>query len=214
MRRAPNGIARMPYGMKRGVVMELGWGNQKASKFVTNVGLITSDGPNGQDIMGAEWTYYVSWSPAIITVHIGKSIDGKGKATLDNIRAKKEFGVNIAAEDQNVFASIAGGSSGHDVDKLAVLRGMGAMFYKAKHIGAPMLLGAALNAECRVKEIVELGDISMVVGEVLEIEAHDEKKPLIYSFGKYYELGAQIHKPKQDVLDKISALTEKNRKKR
>ncbi|MFA6907401.1 MAG: flavin reductase family protein [Candidatus Micrarchaeia archaeon] len=194
--------------------MDLGWGNQKASKFVTSVGLITSHGPNGQNIMGVEWTYYVSWSPALITVHIGKAMGGKGKATLENIGATREFGVNIAADDQNVFSSIAGGSSGHDVDKMAVLRGMGAQFYKARQIGAPMLLGAALNAECRVKEIVDLGDHAMVVGEVLEIESHDEKKPLAYSFGKYYQLGEQIHKPKQEVLDRIAALAEKNKKKK
>ena len=192
--------------------MDLGWGNQKASKFLTTVGLITSHGKNGQNVMGAEWTYYVSWSPALITVHIGKAMGGAGKATLENIRETMEFGVNIAAEDQNVFSSIAGGSSGHDVDKMAVLRGMGAEFATGKQIGAPMLLGAALNAECRVKEIVELGDHTMVVGEVLGIESHDEKKPLVYSFGKYYKLGEQIHKPDQALLDKIAALTEKNKK--
>jgi flavin reductase (DIM6/NTAB) family NADH-FMN oxidoreductase RutF len=194
--------------------MDLGWGNRKAGKFVTNVGLITSTGKNGENIMGVEWTYYASWSPAIITVHIGKAMGGAGKATLENIQETGEFGVNIAAEDQNVFSSIAGGSSGHDVDKVAVLKEMGAVFYKAKKIGAPMLEGAALHAECRVLEMVELGDHTMVAGEVLEIESHDEKKPLLYSFGKYYKLGEQMHKPEQAVLDRIAALAEKHKKRK
>lgn len=192
--------------------MDLGWGNQKASKFVTAVGLITSNGKNGQNIMAAEWTYYVSWSPAMINVHIGKNMQGNAKASLENIRETGEFGVNIAAEDQNVFASIAGGSSGHDVDKMAVIKGMGAVFLKAKRIAAPMLFGAALHAECKVKEIVDLGDHAMVVGEVLEIESHDDKKPLVYLFGKYYKLGEQLHKPDSAVLDKIKGLSEKSRK--
>ena len=90
--------------------MDLGWGNEKASKFVTNVGLITTDGPNGPNIMAAEWTYYVSWSPALIAVHLG---GGKiTKATSENITASREFGVSIAASDQQVFSSIAGGSTG------------------------------------------------------------------------------------------------------
>ncbi|MFA6214069.1 MAG: flavin reductase family protein [Candidatus Micrarchaeia archaeon] len=194
--------------------MDLGWGNPKAGKFVTNVGLITSIGKNGENVMGAEWTYYVSWSPALISVHIGKAAGGSGKATLENIRESREFGVNIASEGQHVLASIAGGSSGHDVDKMAVARGMGARFYKAKRIGAPMLSGAALNAECAVKEIVEIGDHAMVVGEVLEIESHEAEKPLLYSFGKYYRLGEQLHKPDKAVLDQISELSEKGRKKK
>jgi len=194
--------------------MELGWGNQKASKFITNVGLVTSIGRNGQNIMSAEWSYYVSWAPALINVHIAGKSAGAGKATLENISETMEFGVNVAAEDQNVFASISGGSSGHDVDKISVLREMGAQFYKARKIGAPMLSGAALNAECRVKQIVDMGDHAMVVGEVVEIVSHDAIRPLAYSFGKYYRLGEQIHKPEQAVLDKISALAEKHRKRK
>lgn len=195
--------------------MDLGWGNQKASKFITNVGLITSTGKNGQDIMGAEWTYYVSWGPALINVHIAdvaKMRGGAGKATLENIRETMEFGVNVAAEDQNAFSSIAGGSSGHDVDKIAVLKEMGAKFFNAKKIKAPMLEGAALHAECKVRQIEDMGDHVMVVGEVLEIESHDAIMPLAYSAGKYYRLGEQLHKPEQAVLDKISALVEKHRK--
>ncbi|MCX6770282.1 MAG: flavin reductase family protein [Candidatus Micrarchaeota archaeon] len=177
--------------------MDLGWGNQKAGKFMTTVGLITSDGPNGKNIMSAEWTYYVSWSPALITVHIGKAMGGAGKATLENIRTTKEFGVNIAAEDQ-----------------IAVLEEMGAEFYNAKSIKPLMLKGAALNAECRLKEIVELGDHSMAIGEVLEIESHEDQKPLFYSLGKYYRVGEQIHKPEQAVLDKIKARTDEHKKKK
>src|SRR3989338_1447775 len=182
--------------------MDLGWGNEKASKFVTNVGLITTEGPAGQNIMSAEWTYYVSWSPALISVHIsgGKT----GKATAENISATKEFGVSIAAEDQNVLTSIAGGSHGRETDKMPILREMGFEFYKSKSIKPLLVKGAAINAECRLKEIVEVGDHTMFVGEVLEIEAHADKKPLAYSFGKYYRLGEQIHKPAQDVLDKRS----------
>jgi len=193
-------------------MVDLGWGNEKASKFVTNVGLITTDGPDGPDIMAAEWTYYVSWSPALITVHLsgGKA----GKATARNIVASEEFGVSIAAEGQNVLSSIAGGSHGADVDKMAVIKEMGFEFYKGKHIKPMLVKGAAINAECHLKEIVEVGDHTMFIGEVMEIEAHADKKPLAYSFGKYYGLGEQIQKPEQDVLDKIEQLKAKHAKKK
>ncbi len=190
--------------------MDLGWGNQKANKWVTNVGLITTDGPDGQDIMAAEWTYYVSYSPALISVHIGGSIKGeKKKATFENILSTQEFGVSIAASDQNVLSSIAGKGSGRDVDKIAVLREMGVEFYPAKQIKVRMVKGAATNAECKVKEMLDVGDHVMVIGEVLEIESDQSKIPLIYSGNKYWAMGAQIGKPQQETLDKIDALLKK-----
>lgn len=195
--------------------MDLGWGNAKAGKWATNVGLITSDGPHGQNIMAAEWTYYVSYSPALISVHIGGTAkDSAGKATLDNIRATNEFGVSLAASDQNVFSSIAGGSSGKEVDKIGLLRELGAKFTDGKHAKVLLLEGAASTAECRVKDIVDVGDHVMILGEVLEMDSHAEKQPLIYSFGKYYGLGERIGKPAQDVLDKIAQLKEKYARKK
>ena len=191
--------------------MDLGWGNQKASKFATNVGLITSHGPNGENIMAAEWTYYVSYSPALIAVHIGGS--PKEKATSENISATKEFGMNIAASDQNAFASIAGGSSGREIDKISVLKEMGAQFYKGEKTNCQMLKGAATNAECRLIETKVLGDHTMFIGEVLEISSDDSKMPLVYQFGKYYSLGERMHKPDEGVLAKIEELKKKYSKK-
>jgi flavin reductase (DIM6/NTAB) family NADH-FMN oxidoreductase RutF len=191
--------------------MDLGWGNEKASKFVTNVGLITSTGPNGPNIMAAEWTYYVSWSPALVSVHIG---GGKtGKATSENIMATKEFGVSIASSDQNVLASIAGGSSGREVDKLAVLKEMGFHFHPSKHIKPELVSGAASNIECKLKDSIEIGDHTMFIGEVLSIETDQAKSLLAYSFGKYYSLGERLHKPEKAILDKIEQLKKKYAKK-
>lgn len=195
--------------------MDLGWGNAHASKWATNVGLITSDGPCGPNIAAVEWTYYVSYSPALISIHLGGTTkNASGKATLDNIRATKEFGVSLAASDQNAISSIAGGSSGKEVDKIGLLREFGAKFTEGKQAKVLLLDGAASTAECRVKEITDVGDHVMILGEVLEMESHEEKQPLIYSFGKYYGLGGKIGKPEQAILDRIAALKEKYAKKK
>ncbi len=190
--------------------MDLGWGNPKASKWITNVGLVTSDGLHGPNVMAAEWTYYVSYSPGLISVHItGNSKDLSAKATLENIRATKEFGVSIASDDQNVISSIAGGSAGKNVSKVALLKEYGAEFYKAKHIRPLLVKGAATNAECRVKEMLDVGDHVMIIGEVLDIETDLSKSPLAYSGNKYWKLGQHIEKPPQEILDRISALKAK-----
>lgn len=186
--------------------MDVPWGSEEAAKFVTNVGLITSNGPYGHNIMAAEWTHHVSYSPGLIMVNVGFS-----KATEANILKTKEFGVNLAASDQNVIASIAGGSSGKDVNKIKVLEDLGIKFYKAKKIGVLMVKGASLNAECRLAKAEKLGDHRMFVGEVVALTA-SEKDPLIYHGGKYWKIGERIEKPKDAVLARIRELVEKNRK--
>lgn len=188
--------------------IDLGYNNPKAGKWVSPVGLITSIGPHGQDIMAAEWTYYVSYSPALISVHIGK-----GKTTLENIKATKEFGVSMAASDQNMISSIAGKGHGDQLDKMAVLRDMGTEFIDSKHIKPQLVKGAAMHFECRLHQIIELGDHTMVVGEVLEASTDETKEPIAYSFGKYRKLGPIIEKPPQEVLDRIEQLRQKHARK-
>lgn len=188
--------------------MNIPYDDARTRKFVTNAGLITSDGPNGQNIMTAEWTHHVSYGPCYIAVCINPN-----DATVENIRESKEFGVNLAADNQNIVASIAGGSSGRDVDKIAILRELGIKFYKAEKIKAVMVKGAAMNAECKVIQEIPLGDHIMFVGEVLVISADDGAMPLAYHNGKYWKLPEKnIPKPEPDMIDEIAKLTEKFKK--
>lgn len=187
--------------------MDLPWGDERTVQFVTNVGLITSTGPYGQNIMSAEWTHHVSYSPGLIAVCIGP-----GKATYENIRTTKEFGVNIAATDQNVIASIAGGSSGKETDKVKVLEALGYGFYKAKKIKSPMVKGAALNVECRLFKEIPLGDHTMFVGEVVEASLGSGKEPLAYHKGRYWKLTEALEKPEEEERERIRKLLEKYRK--
>ena len=186
--------------------MDLPWGDKASRKFVTNLGLITSNGPHGYNIMTAEWTHHISYSPGLIAINIHSH-----DATAENIRKTKVFGVNLASEDQNFVSSVAGGSSGKDVDKIKVLEELGIEFYKAKNIDVLLVKGAAMNAECKVKEIIKLGDHTMFVGEVVEFSSSNNS-PLVYTEGKYFKIGDDIKKPPQEVLNKISALVKKYHK--
>lgn len=185
--------------------MDLPWGDEKTVKFITNVGLITSDGPNGPDIMAAEWTHHISYRPGLIAVCIGF-----GKATLENIQKTKEFGVNIASVNQSVMATIAGNSSGHDVDKIGVLKELGFKFYPAKKIKTLMVEGAAMNAECKLVKEITLGDHVMLVGEVVEASAG--KEPFAYHKGEYWKLNTSIEKPTEKERAKIREIIERHRK--
>lgn len=184
--------------------MDLSWNDRRTKQFVTNVGLITSEGPFGPDIMAAEWTHHISYSPSLITVNI-RGHD----ATAENIKESKEFGVNIAAEDQNILCSVAGRHTGKRVDKISILSESGiAAFYNAKS-RVLMVLGAAMNAECKLVKQEELADHIMFVGEVVEISADENIRPLICHNGRYWRLGETMAKPPPETLNKIEELVQK-----
>lgn len=172
--------------------MNIPWGSPEAHAFVTNVGIITTDGPIGPNIMAAEWTHQVSYSPGMIAV----CINTHNNATANNIRATKTFGVSIAANDQNIASSISGGSTGREIDKIAALKKLGFDFYVGKKISIPMLKDAALNVECKLVQEIPLGSHTMFVGEALDVQL-GKKDPLAYHKGKYWKLETPIDKPSE-----------------
>ena len=185
--------------------MDLPWGDKRTVKFITNVGLITSDGPHGQNVMTAEWTHHISYSPGLIAVCIGS-----GKATSENIRNTKKFGVNIAAVDQPVISSVSGGFTGKKIDKIAALKDLGYKFYTGKN-GVLMIEGAAMNAECKLFKEIPLGSHVMFVGEVTEASA-SEKEPLAYHNGKYWTMDKSLPRPSDEERQRIKEIVEKHKK--
>ena len=115
----------------------------------------------------------------------------------------KEFGVSLAAEDQNVVSSIAGAASGYKTDKVAALKELGYSFFDAEQIKTVMVEGASLNIECKLKETLELGSHTMYVGEVINMNVGD-KQSLAYHAGKYWRMSDKINKPVEDELKKIN----------
>jgi hypothetical protein len=55
----------------------------------------------------------------------------------------------------------------------------------------------------------ELGDHIMFVGEVIEISADENIRPLLYHNGRYWILGEAIIKPQPDILNRIEELAKK-----
>ena len=187
--------------------MDIQWGSEPAKKFVTNVGLITSNGPHGDNIMAAEWTHQVSYQPGLILISLKTS-----EATYDNIIKTKEFGVSLSGQDQNVIASVAGGSSGKNVNKIEVLRELGFKFFKAKKINALMVEGAALNVECKLVNEIKVGDHVAFVGEAVEVHPITAKEPLVYHGQKFWKFGDDIPRPGEEEMSKIKAVVEKHTK--
>jgi flavin reductase (DIM6/NTAB) family NADH-FMN oxidoreductase RutF len=78
--------------------------------------------------------------------------------------------------------------TGKKLDKIGLFKELGVIFYKAKSIKTLMIRGAAINAECKLVKQEDLGDHVMFIGEVTEISADENVKPLVYHNGKYWRL--------------------------
>lgn len=186
--------------------MNISWSDPSARVFVSNVGLITSHGPVGHNIMSAEWTQQISYDPGLIAIFIRSE-----HATAENIITSKEFGVNLASSSQNIITSVAGGDTGYEVDKIKTLKELGIIFYQAKKIKSFMIKGASLNAECKVIKHISIGDHDMFVGDVIEASVGPED-PLVYYGRKYWKLEKNISKPDKKILDTIDTITQKYKK--
>ena len=151
--------------------------------FVTGISLITSTGSLGQNVMAAEWTMQISYAPLLIAVFIHESA-----ATFRNIKESKEFGVNVASDDQASLVNIAGGYSRFEIDKIKIKNSFS--FIRSRHIKASMIAGCIINAECKLLAMKKLGDHTMFVGRVIAIKHDKTKRPLIYHAGKYYKIGS------------------------
>jgi flavin reductase (DIM6/NTAB) family NADH-FMN oxidoreductase RutF len=187
--------------------MDLPWNDERSNNFITNVGLITTDGPFGADVMACEWTHHVSYSPGLIAVCIAPS-----KATHENIKQTKEFGVNLCSTDQSVMASVAGGYTGSRYNKINALKELGFEFYEAKKIRVAMIKGAAVNIECILSKEITLGDHTAFVGEVIEASNNADKVPLAYHEGRYFIMNTNVVKPSQEERERIRKILEKHKK--
>lgn len=187
--------------------MDLPSKDEKSIKFITNVGLITSDGPIRPNVMSAEWTHHISYSPGLIAVCIWST-----DATHENIRKTREFGVNLCAVDQPVLSSVAGGYTGRKYDKIKALKELGFEFYKAKKIKVPIIKGAAVNIECKLIKSIPLGGYTMFVGEVVEATNNPDKEPLAYHKGRYWLMNTNVPKPSDEERQRISNIVEKYKK--
>jgi len=152
--------------------------------FTTGVGLVTSTGRHGPNVMAVEWTMHISYDPMLIAIFIHD-----GSATYENIMETKEFGVNMSSDEQASLVNIAGGYSRKEIDKLNIK-----LFntYPARRIKAPLLKGCVINAECLLTSHYKIGDHVAVIGEVVDAKFDEKKAPLIYHRGMYRKIGKKL----------------------
>ena len=165
----------------------------KAERYLTTgISMITSRGTHGPNGMAAEWVMQISYDPVLIAAFIHK-----GSQTLKNIEKTKEFGVNVASQEQTSQVSVAGGYSGSEIDKLKIKNIFKTV--KPQKIKTPMIAGCTINAECVLARKEVFGDHVMLVGKVVHIRHDDSKNPLIYHKGRYFGLGSTVEPEREKI---------------
>lgn len=187
--------------------MDIPWGSDIANRFITNVGLVTTKGIHGHNIMACEWTHHLSYKPALVGIALHPR-----HATYEHIKASKEFGLCLTSTRQSVLSSLAGKDSGKAIDKIKIAEELGFMFSPAKKINVVLVKGSSVQLECKLYQEIQLGDHTLFIGEVIEGNYDPEEKPLAYHTGKYWDMTTPLEKPTAEMREKIKVLFEKYKK--
>ncbi|MEM7566605.1 MAG: flavin reductase family protein [Pseudomonadota bacterium] len=118
----------------------------------------------------------VSATPPVIVVGVAPRVTGDGFETKDtgaNIAARKDFVVNLVDEAHAEAMSLTAIDAPADVDEAALA---GLTLVDAETVDAPRIATAPVALECRLRQIVDLGEHEgaqrgFVVGDVLRIHA-------------------------------------------
>lgn len=161
--------------------------------------LIASRDDNARtNLMMASWVGIVSKTPPTVAVALNRD-----RQTYANIMATRQFSVNVVPADKAVEGDFCGLASGKEYDKLPI---SDLSVETGSGCGAPVVVEAPLNLECRYREELAIGDYLLVLGEIVEVHACEaafdgEGKmdvrafdPLVYLGGirEYWNLGAKV----------------------
>lgn len=159
--------------------------------------LVTCRDKQGNDnVLTIAWTGTICSNPAMLYISVRPE-----RYSYPMIRETGEFVVNLTTEELLKATDYCGVRSGRDEDKF---RAAGLTKGEAQQVNAPIIMESPVNIECKVKEIVPLGSHDMFIAEVVNVQVSDEymnengtfdlsaAKPLAYSHGRYYEMGAEL----------------------
>jgi flavin reductase (DIM6/NTAB) family NADH-FMN oxidoreductase RutF len=114
----------------------------------------------------------MSGRPPIFVFSPGR---GARKDTLANVRATPEFTINVVSEEVVEAMNATSASVDADVDEFALA---GLTPVPGQAVAAPMVGECKANIECRVLEILDIGDRrsgnSLVIGEGLVFHVRDD----------------------------------------
>lgn len=149
--------------------------------FATGVTVITVDYEGEVHGMTANAFTSVSLDPLLVLV----CVDHRAR-THTHLHAKKRFGVNVLAENQQAISEYyALPTPTHQHAEQET----GARFDRTQH-GTPVLHGALAYLECRLHTAQDAGDHTIFIAEVEDVVVR-AGDPLLYFRGAYRQIGTE-----------------------
>jgi len=161
-------------------VKEASFGEACVAIYPERVALVTSVTRDEKaNVMTVGWYSHASGEPPMVTVAISRRA-----WTNELLRRVPEMGVCFPAADMGEGARYAGTHSGREGDKFGPA---GFTRVASRRIRPPLIEGCAAALECRVAKMVEAGDHTIFVGEVLASYVRDEPAPVLLTVGRGYK---------------------------
>lgn len=159
----------------------------------------TYDAEGKPNVMTAAWGGICNSTPVSLCVSVQPP-----RWTHDALLERKAFTVGIPSEAMMAAADFVGITSGRRYDKFSMA---GLTPVKAEKVDAPYVAECPVVLECSLRQSVQLGSHTMMIGEILDVKADmdcldstgshpDMAKvaPLIYDAGAraYYGVGKRL----------------------
>jgi len=143
-----------------------------------NACLVTCRGKDDKaNIMTVAWMIPVSVDPPLVAMSIRPE-----RYSNDIIMETREFIVNIPTFDLAQKVLFCGRRSGRDHDKF---KETGLSPQSATKVNAPIIKECVAHLECRVVKAVEIGDHTLIVGQIVAAHASDECFGQVYDMEKF-----------------------------
>ena len=116
----------------------------------------------------------MAYDPATIVLGISRSAGWKEKDTLANIEATGEFVVNVVVDDIAKAMNSTAAEFPADVDEFEV---GGLTAAPSELVRAPRVAESPVNMECRLNQVVAVGDgtkHAIVIGEIVLMHIRDD----------------------------------------
>ncbi len=117
----------------------------------------------------------IAYDPATIVLGISRSAGWKDKDTLANIEATGEFVVNVVVDDIAAAMNSTAAEYPADVDEFEI---SGLTAAPSEIVSAPRVAESPVNMECRLNQVVAIGDDAeahaLVIGDIALMHVRDD----------------------------------------
>lgn len=156
------------------------------------------DGDGKDNLFTVAWAGTVCTNPPMLSVSVRPS-----RHSYKMMKETGVFAVNLTTRSMAKQTDYCGVRSGRDHDKWEET---GLSKEEGKKIPVSVIAESPVNIECRVRQVIPLGSHDLFLADVVHVSVDeqymDEKgafhlekaDPIVYSHGKYFDLGAELGK--------------------